>query len=166
VPHGVYRAAGDDRWVAIAVTTDAQFTALAEVLDLPIDLPRNLDGPSRRAARDRLGDLVAERVAREDHLSLAERLQEAGVPAAPVHDAEGVVDRDPQLAARRHWVRLNHDEMGETLYSNLPFRFSATPTELTIQAPMLGEHTTEVCRDVLGMEDSEIERLVSEGVLA
>jgi len=160
VPHGVYRTAGDDRWIAIAVTNDEQAAALVEVLGL------DMDPSSRRTDRLRVGDLVAARVAGEDHLDLALRLQAVGVPAAPVHDAEGVVDRDPQLAGRRHWVRLHHDEMGETLYNNLPFRFSATPTELTIQAPKLGEHTVEVCRDVLGMDEVEIDRLVADGALA
>ena len=94
------------------------------------------------------------------------RLQGAGVPAAPVHDARGVVDEDPQLAERRHFVRIPHAEMGDTIYGVAPFRLSATPVEMTVPAPLLGEHTLEICRDILGMDDAEVERLVGEGVLA
>jgi benzylsuccinate CoA-transferase BbsF subunit len=101
-----------------------------------------------------------------DHLELAWELQRSGVPAAPVHDAAGVVDRDPQLADRGHWVHLDHAEMGETLYNAPPFRFSVTSEPLTIPAPLLGEHTVEVCGELLGMSEDEISRLAAEGVLA
>jgi benzylsuccinate CoA-transferase BbsF subunit len=165
-PHGVYPAAGDDRWIAIAVTTDDQFAALAEILGLPEAVPRDLDETSRRERRAELDALVAEATVTFDPRELVTRLQERGVPAAPVHDAAGVVDEDAQLESRQHWVRLPHAEMGESLYNAPPFRFSRTPSELRAAAPLLGEHTVEVCREVLGMNNAEIDRLVADGVLA
>ena len=165
-PHGVYPCAGEDRWIAIAVTSDEQFLALVDALDLPAELATELeDEVARREAADGLDELIAERTRTEDHLALAQRLQRAGVAAGPVHDAGGVVDRDEQLAARRHWIRLEHEEMGETLYNALPFRLSRTPTELSMQAPMLGEHTEEVCREVLRLDDDRIQHLLDQGVL-
>ena len=165
-PHGVYPCRGEDRWIAIAVTTDKQFAALVTELDLPTDLvPPDLDAAGRHAAADQLDQLIAERTRDEDHVELAERLQWTGVPAGPVHDAAGVVDRDPQLAARGHWVRLHHEEMGETLYSAPPFRFSRMPAVPVRPAPMLGEHTEEVCSEVLGMPADAIQELVDDGVL-
>jgi benzylsuccinate CoA-transferase BbsF subunit len=165
-PHGAYPAAGEDRWIAIAVTTDAQFTALADTLGLAPEIPRELDEAGRRDRRAELDASVAAATATFDAVELAMRLQQLGVPAAPVHDAAGVVDSDVQLESRRHWVRLSHAEMGESLYNAPPFRFSRTPSELEVAAPLLGEHTVEVCRDVLGMDETEIERLTAEGVLA
>ena len=165
-PHGVYQCAGDDRWVAIAVTDDDQFRAVIDLLDLPQDqISADAEEGARREAADLLDGLIADRTREQDADELAMRLQEAGVPAGPVHDARGVVDQDPQLAARGHWIRLNHEEMGTTLYNALPFRFSNTPTGLTTQAPMLGEHTAEVCKEVLGMSPSRIEQLVAADVL-
>ena len=165
-PHGVYPCAGEDRWIAIAVTSDEQFRILVDELGLPPEVVTELsDQAARLGAADRLDDLIETRTRTEDHLELAERLQRAGVAAGPVHDAEGVVDRDAQLAARGHWVRLEHEEMGETLYNALPFRLSRTPTELSVQAPMLGEHTEEVCREVLGLDDDRIQELLDQGVL-
>lgn len=164
-PHGVYPARGDDRWVAIAVTTDGQFAGLVETLGLGDRVPADLDEASRRRRRDELDDLVAEATTAHDALELAMRLQHAGVPAAPVHDARGVVEDDAQLAARGHWVRLPHAEMGESLYNAPPFRFSRIRSDLEVPAPLLGEHTVEVCREVLGMSEEEIQRLVADGVL-
>jgi benzylsuccinate CoA-transferase BbsF subunit len=164
-PHGVYRCDGDDRWVAIAVASDAQFQALLDVLGLAGDRWRGMDESGRRRHAGPLDEYISTATRTRGHIDLALALQRAGVPAAPVHDARGVV-QDPQLRNRRHWIRLNHAEMGSTLYNAPPFRMSGTPVELTMQAPMLGEHTVEVCRDVLQMPQDEIDRLISDGVLA
>ena len=164
-PHGVYPAKGDDSWVAIAVANDTQFGALLDILGLAGRVSPDLDEMSRRARRQELDGLIAEATVAHDATELAMRLQQEGVPAAPVRDARGVVHDDAQLAARGHWVRLPHAEMGESLYNAPPFRFSRVPSELEVAAPLLGEHTAEVCREVLGMDDEEIDRLVAEGVL-
>ena len=162
-PHGVYPARGDDRWLAIAVTSEAQFASLVEVLGLAV--PVDLDEASRRARSEELDGLIAQATIAYDAVDLAMRLQQGGVPAAPVHDARGVVEEDAQLAFRDHWVRLPHAEMGESLYNAPPFRFSRGRSELELAAPLLGEHTAEVCREVLGMGEEEIDRLVADGVL-
>lgn len=165
-PHGVYLCSGDDRWIAIAVTTDDQFRALVDELELDAAaVDRSWDENVRRREHDALDAAISDRARHLDRDALAERLQAAGIPAGPVQDPRDVVDRDPQLAARGHWVRLDHAEMGRTLYNALPFRLSRTPTEITVPAPMLGEHTVEVCSDVLGMDPDEIQRLIDEEVL-
>jgi benzylsuccinate CoA-transferase BbsF subunit len=166
-PHGVYPCRGDDRWVAIAVTTDEQFAALGRVLGLdePV-MARVANESARLAGADELDELIASRSRSEDQVELAERLQRAGIPAGPVRDPRDLIESDPQLAERGHWVRLRHPEMGETIYNAPPFRLSETPTRLENPAPLLGQHTAEVCRDLLGMDDDEIERLTAAGVLA
>jgi benzylsuccinate CoA-transferase BbsF subunit len=101
-----------------------------------------------------------------DARELALELQASGVPAAPVQDAKAVVDDDPQLAVRGHWVRLTHAEMGETIYNAPPFRFSRTDGEIRVPAPLIGEHTVEICTELLGMDRDDVEGLIAEGVLA
>ena len=165
-PHGLYRCRGDDRWIAIAVTNQSEFGALLTTLGLgSAEVSPEMDLAQRRAQAARIDSVIESVTVGEQHQELATRLQRAGVPAAPVHDARGVVEDDAQLAARNHWVHLAHVEMGETIYGAAPFRFSTTPAELTVPAPLLGEHTGEVCREVLGMDDSEIGDLVAAGVL-
>jgi len=167
-PHGVYRCAGEDRWIAVTVTDDRQWPALQAVLGLPADAcPAEWAAEAaRHRDREALDALIATATADRDVADLFARLQQAGVPAGAVQDAADVVERDPQLQARDHWVRLEHPEMGETLYNAPPFRLTGTPVTLTRPAPLLGQHTAEICRDVLGLEDEEIARLQAAGVLA
>ena len=166
-PHGVYQTAGDDRWIALAVTSDDAWRATIDVLELG---PAQLDASwehevARQRDADRLDAVIAAAVADRDCDALVEQLQRAGVAAGQVRDAQGVVANDPQLAERGHWIRLEHQEMGTTLYNNVPFRLSKTPTEVSQAAPMLGEHTREICHELLGLSDEQIDGLVDSGVL-
>lgn len=169
-PHGVYPTAGDDQWIAIAVATDEQFAALVDVLEIEAGalgaVGAVATAAERRAVAGALDQLVAAHTHTREAGALVATLQRVGVPAGPVQDPRAVVEHDAQLAARHHWVRLDHREMGLSLYNAPPFRFSRTSNEIARPAPLLGEHTAEVCRDVLGMSEVEIESLVAEGVLA
>jgi benzylsuccinate CoA-transferase BbsF subunit len=162
-PHGLYPCAGEDNWVAIAVRTDAEWQRLGGVLGLAADqYPTASDRLADVAALD---DLVASRTCHEDAAALAERLQAAGVAAGPVQDSADLLDTDPQLAHRGHWVYLDHPEMGRTRYGMPPFRLPATPGELRTAAPVLGAHTREVLTEVLGMGETELDTLDAAGVL-
>lgn len=163
-PQGVYPCLGEDRWLTVTVENDVQWAALVRVLDLaPQHGWETVAG--RRVAAEAIDAAIAAATRRRDAVELMRTLQAAGVPAGVVNDVVDVVDRDPQLAHRRHWVRLPHPEMGQTLYNAPPFRFSAMSVEYRRGAPLLGEHTAEVCREILGMSNEEITRLTDEGVL-
>jgi benzylsuccinate CoA-transferase BbsF subunit len=166
-PHGVYPCAGEDRWLAITVTDDRQWPALRGVLALPEESCKAEWSAEEARHRDReaIDALIAAATAGRDADALFAALQAAGVPAGVVQDAADIVERDPQLEARGHWARLEHPEMGETLYNAPPFRLTGTPVTLTRSAPMLGQHTHEICREVLDLDDEEIFRLEAEGVL-
>ncbi|MBB6627545.1 CoA transferase [Nocardioides sp. KIGAM211] len=164
-PQGVYQCAGDDEWIAISVTDDRQWPAFTQVLDLPeAQWPRQCETEAgRHHNRERLDAVIATAVAGRDASALATELLERGVPAGRVASAADVMS-DPQLVARGHWVRLDHPEMGKTAYNGTPFALSRTPARLS-RAPMLGEHTREVCREYLDLDDREIDRLTADGVL-
>jgi benzylsuccinate CoA-transferase BbsF subunit len=166
-PHGVYQCAGNDRWVAVSVHDERQWAALREVLRLdPGALEPGWDTMAgRHRDRERLDGLISAAARGWDAREMTAALLAAGVPSAPVQDAAEVV-ADPQLAWRGHWVRPPHAEMGESLYNMPPYRLSATPVRIRSAAPRLGEHTEEICRDVLGLADAEIERLQTDGVLS
>src|SRR5262249_39123966 len=79
-----------------------------------------------------------------------------GIPAAPVVSARDV-DLNPQLRARRFFESLSHPIVGTHEYPGLPMRFSAgAPRWYRCAAPTLGQHTVEVLRDRLGLDDAEI----------
>lgn len=166
-PHGVYRCRGDDQWIALAVRTDGQWQAASEVLGLQpaAQEPDWSTADGRHADRDRLDDAIAVASAGHDAETLAGQLIARGVPAAPIRTADRVI-ADPQLAYREHFQLLHHPEMGERIYNRPPFRFSATDNSLTKPAPLLGQHTAEICREFLGMDETQVDDLIRDGVLS
>ena len=92
-------------------------------------------------------------------------LQRAGVPAGVVRTAADIVDEDPQLRHREHWVKLTHPEMGESIYNAPPFRITETSATPFAPAPLLGQHTDEVLTGILGLTPSDVEALRREDVL-
>ena len=159
-PHGVYPAAGDDRWVAIAVRSQAQWRALAELSGLPGDD----DLATRRAREDQIDAALAAWTAGQDAAALAARLQAAGIAAAAVATGRDLVDADEQLAARRFYRVLRHPVAGPVRHEGIVARLSATPGALTSPAPLLGQHTAEVLSELLGLDAGQLATLRAAGV--
>jgi crotonobetainyl-CoA:carnitine CoA-transferase CaiB-like acyl-CoA transferase len=145
-PHGVYRAAGDDRWVALACTDDAERAAL-------VGLAGGLD----HAAVERW---TGARSADE----AAEALQAAGVPAHTVQNS-GEAAVDPQLEHRRHFRRLPHPSLGEITVEGPRFALSRTPASVTTPGPTMGQHTELVLKEILGYDEDRFVDLLVSGVL-
>jgi len=160
-PHGVYPCRGDDSWIAIAVRDDEGWNQLRAVLGSPewAAEQRWEHAEGRRHGADELDARIAEATAGWDAAELMGALQGKGVPAGAVQTAADVVDIDPQLAHRGHWLTLDHPEMGPAIYNAPPFRCSRTPVGLQGPAPLLGEHTREVLRELMGVDDDEFEQL-------
>ena len=85
------------------------------------------------------------------------------MPAAKVNDARDLHE-DPQLVHRGHFTMLDHPRMGKYPTTTPAFDIEGAPPRFT-RAPLLGEHTVEVCRDLLGMGEDEIDALRERGVL-
>ena len=166
-PHGLYPCRGEDAWIAIAVRDDEGWHRLQAVLGSPswAAEPRWKHAEGRRRASNDLDARIAQCTADWDAYKLMAALQEHGVPAGVVQTAADVVDRDPQLAHRGHWLTLDHPEMGQAVYNAPPFRCSQTPVGLRGPAPLLGQHTREVLRELMDVGDAEYEELQAEQVL-
>jgi crotonobetainyl-CoA:carnitine CoA-transferase CaiB-like acyl-CoA transferase len=165
VPNNVYRCAGDDRWLAVTVTTDVEWAALCAALGHPEAAadPRFTGCDARKAHEADLDSLIGAWTRDADAFALAERLQAAGVAAGAVARAQDLF-ADPQLAHRGFFRRLNHVEIGEHAVLTQTFRISGMEPGPFIAAPLLGEHTYQICTDVLGMDADEIAALAAEGV--
>lgn len=164
VPHGVYPCDGVNRWITISIYDDAHWKSLLEVIGpLRVERPWH-DATVRRAHEQELDTLIGERTRVRDAAELMQQLQARGVVSGVVQNARDLIEHDPQLAHRQHWLRLPHKEMGASLYNASPVRLSRTPAQITRPAPLLGEHTREVCTQVLGMEDAEFARLHDAGI--
>jgi benzylsuccinate CoA-transferase BbsF subunit len=166
-PQGVYPCDGEEQWVAITVRSDAQWMSLLEALGVPVSQtdPRWGESAARREDRHRIDEVVSARTRHFNREAIVERLRDHGIAVSPVNSAAEVVADDLQLAAREHWTRLDHPEMGYTIYNRVPFRYSSYDTAPQRPAPLIGEHTEEVLSELLGMGRSEILRLSEEGVL-
>src|SRR5262249_26410410 len=167
-PHGVYPCAGDDRWIAIAVFDDDAWRSLARAAGDP---PWARDGrfatrAGRAAHAAELDALVAAWTRDLDADELMGRLQAAGVAAGRVADAADLCARDPQLAARGHFVDVPTPEGGTVRLDGPAFLMSETPARVRGPGPLLGEHTDEVLHGLLGLDAEEIVRLRADGVVA
>jgi benzylsuccinate CoA-transferase BbsF subunit len=166
-PHSVYRCLGEgEKWCAIAVGTDEEWESFCNAIGSPewTNNPRFSTLRGRKANEDELDQLVEQWTIQHTPHEVMTRLQEAGVPAGVVQSGEDLVV-DPQLKHREALVPLKHPEIGDHLYQAPAFRLSRTPHELTMPAPCLGEHNDYVLKEVLGMSDDEIAKLVASGAL-
>ncbi len=167
VPHGVFRAAGEDRWCAIAVESDAQWRALVRVLGEPAWArdPRfaTLDG--RASHVESIEDALAAWTRTRDAFAIAETLQAAGVPAGPVHTIRDLWERDRQLRARGFFEKVPHRSLGEVTASAIPPHLSRTPGRTDSSGGLVGSDDDYVLRELLGLDDATLARLVASGVV-
>ncbi len=161
-PHGAYPCAGENRWCAISVFTDAQWDALRGIVGDPLSDARFESVEDRKAHEDDLDAAIAAWTASQDSHDLAERLQAAGVPAHHVNDARDV-DTDPQLVHRGHWWPIEHPVIGPMTWDSPSYRLSETPAYPQRPAPRLGEHNEYVYRDLLGYSEEEFVELMVSG---
>ncbi len=174
-PHNAYKCAPlsdggrpmDERWVAIACFSDEEWTALVRALDNP-DWAADPKFATHEARKQNEGELDANInawTADKDAYEVMHLLQSSGVPAAVVESAREMLDYDEHLKERGYYVYLDHPEAGRSAYDGPPFRLSKTPGELRWPAPLLGQHTEYVCKEILGLSDEEIAELMVAGAL-
>ena len=120
--------------------------------------------PARLEHREELDAAIAVWTAGFEPAALEELLQSVGVPAHRLSNAPDVL-ADPQLKAREHIVFLDHPQFGSVPYESSRMRFSRTPAVLRWPGPKIGEHNDYVLRELLGLNDSEIAKLVSSKAL-
>ena len=174
-PHGAFRCADDpasvgspDRWVAIACRNDEQWRGLCEALGQPGAASDARFGSldARKQNEDDLEALVGSWVRERRAEDVAEALQSRGVPAGVVENAQDLLDRDEHMKARAYYQYLDHPEIGRSAYDGPAARLSRTPGYHAAPAPLLGEHTFEVCERILGLNPDEIADLAAAGILA
>lgn len=155
-PQGAYPCAGQDRWLAISVSSDDEWARLVDVMGRPEwsihpDLATN-DG--RWPRHDEIDEHLARWTETQHRDELFHLLQRAGVPAAPVL-TEADAFADPHLIAREYFRPLDSPETGKHLYPGHSFRWldGGAPLAWGRPAPGLGVDNEYVYRDVLGFDD-------------
>ena len=166
-PHECFRCAdgvdGGDEWIAISVQDDGQWRRLAAAAEL--DRPEWRTAEGRKADEANLEAALSAWTRGWNHLTLQQHLQAIGVPAAAVHSTLSHL-RDPHLAARDWWLHLTHPDTGTRQYQGFPWRLRRRPASCSRPAPRMGEHTVEILKEALRLDDSVIEGLMERGVAA
>ena len=165
-PHGVFACEGDDRWCAVAVMDDAQWLRLCEAVgreDWAADAGLR-EAAGRKAREDELEAGLGAWCGKRSAEEAQERLQAAGVPAHLVATMADV-QHDRQLDARGHFWETDHPVIGPLTYDGPAYLLSETRAGPRNPAPLLGQHTEQVFREVLGYSEEELAELVVSGAL-
>ena len=176
-PYGVYPCRGGDQWIAIDVSSDAEFVALcgalaagpgdaavqSELAHAPLDT-RFAHAEARMAHAAALDELIVRETEIWHKEDLFHKLQQAGVCAAPLNDPFDALS-DRHLREVGFFQRLSVEGVGEHRYPGLTFTMRRTPNELRTPPPRLGEHNGEIYRDLLGYSDAELAELEALGLV-
>ena len=165
-PHGAYRCAGDDRWIAIAVESEAHWRELCAELGAP-ELAadeRFASLEARLAAQDELDAAIEARTRERDPRALMYALQARGVPAGLAQQMQDKMEHDEQLAARGFYRAAPSPELDDRYFEGLPFLLRQLGWDVRRGAPTLGEHIDEVLSE-LGCTPEEISQLRAEAAV-
>jgi len=165
VPHSHYPTK-DDKWIAIACTSDKIFARLAELRGEPGLAGEGKWGKvaHRERHRSEVDAWVAEWTCKHTLNELIAACGACDVPCGPVNSIAEIF-KDPQFAAREDISLFKDPRIGEIAMPNVCPRLSDTPGSITSLGPKLGEHNDEVYIGLLGMSKEEIGRLKDEGVI-
>jgi crotonobetainyl-CoA:carnitine CoA-transferase CaiB-like acyl-CoA transferase len=165
-PHGVFRCAGEDRWVAIAVLDDEDWHRFTAAVAEPWITDARF---ATAAARLEHVEALCESVERWTRLRSPEEVtalcQRHGVAAFTVANGEDLCARDPHLQWRGYWARVAEPEGRAVALDGVATRLSRTPGFVTAPGPLHGEHTERVLRDVLGCSQAQIATLRADRVI-
>jgi crotonobetainyl-CoA:carnitine CoA-transferase CaiB-like acyl-CoA transferase len=170
-PHGAYRCAGEDNWIAISVQSDEQWQRLVEAIGSPVWAidKRYATAAGRKGAEDELDRHVTNYTVTQERYALMDLLQARDIPAGAVQKASDRFDRDEQLRTRGYFVDLPQSAIGTWPVESFPAKLSRSPADvggLTHRAaPKLGEDNDYVYQHILGLSVDEMTRLREEDVI-
>jgi crotonobetainyl-CoA:carnitine CoA-transferase CaiB-like acyl-CoA transferase len=162
-PYQAFHAS--DGWINIGGANQPNWERIVDVLGHPEwrDDPRFATNSARMENLTALTALMDAVLSTRTKAEWIARFDAAGVPVGPVHSI-GEALAHPQTLARGMVVDVVHPQAGPTKALGCPIHFSATPTQITRPAPLLGEHTREVLREH-GYADDDIEGFIAAGVV-
>ena len=163
VPYQPFRTKDGD--VILACGNDNLFNKFCEVAGCQaLAQDARFSTNSKRVEnREEITRLLAEIFAKRTTKDWCDALEAAGVPNGPINDLQQVFE-EPQVLARGMKIELEHAAAGKVPLIASPMKFSGTPLEFRNPPPVLGQHTDEVLRSVLHLDDAAIAKLRADGV--
>jgi crotonobetainyl-CoA:carnitine CoA-transferase CaiB-like acyl-CoA transferase len=156
VPYGTFAVA--DGFINVAVGSDAQYRRFCEALDAPelASDPRFATNPQRQAARPELVREIERRLRNGSRADWLVRLERHGIPAGPILDLAEAFS-SPLAGDREMQVEIDHPLAGRISQVGAPWKMDGRSSPIRLAPPTLGQHTTEVLREVLGYDDAMLE---------
>jgi benzylsuccinate CoA-transferase BbsF subunit len=159
-PHGIYPCA-EDGWIAIDCQDDRQWATLAVMVGHPgwaAEGSACAVVAGRLKERANLDAALARWTASQGHIDLMERLQASGVAAGALLSGPELL-ADAHLRARDAFILQERDLVGPAHYPSQPYKFRFAAAAPNRRAPYLGEHSNEVLRECLGLDEQELDEL-------
>ena len=156
----------DGSYIIAAIGTDALFVRFAKVIGRP-DLPedeRFRTNPLRTRNRKALNEILDPIMMTKTTAEWEAIFEEEGLPYSPINNMKQICE-DPHIAYRKMLVEIDQPRVGKMRIAASPIRMSETPGEVYAPAPLLGQHTDEVLKALLGYDDETIAQLKKEGVI-
>lgn len=164
VPYQVF--ASKDGFLIIAVGNNEQFKRLCRLLGRPdlADDPEFSTNQNRVRNRTVLIELLQPLVEEKTTDEWIAVLERESIPCGPISSLDQTF-ADPQVMHRGMRVELDHALAGKVPLVGSPFKLSASPVEYRYPPPLLGEHTDEILRDLIGMDQDAIDALRADGIV-
>ncbi len=161
-PHGTYPCEGDDAWIVIQVMNEDQWVSLQQLVGNSLEPFGAL--ADRIENRDQLDQLISDWTRNQEPQQLMFLLQKNGIPAAATHTSASLL-ADVHLKSRGYWQWLDRAVVGKQPNPSLAYRQGTEPFVITSPAPTLGQHNEEVLADIIGMDEADLVRLRSIGII-
>jgi crotonobetainyl-CoA:carnitine CoA-transferase CaiB-like acyl-CoA transferase len=163
IPYQAFRTADD--WLVIAAFNERMWQDFCSAVGQPgwASDPRFAKTAQRAEHREVLIPMINEVLATRPAREWAARLEAVGVPCSLVNRIDQIVT-DQQVLSRDMVVEMDVPGLGPIKMAGLPLKFSETPGRLERHPPRLGEHTSELLRE-LGYDQARIDALVGRGAV-
>jgi len=167
-PHNAYRTLGGgyNDWCVIACLSDEEWTSLVSLMGSPAWATDGkfaiLDG--RLKHQDEMDRGIEKWAITFGKYELADKCQASGVRAMPVQSSQDRIENDPQLKHRGMFSILKHPMLGDWKFQSAPFQYDGVKVPVKGPPPMIGEHTTKIMGDLLGISRDELLQGFEEGV--
>jgi len=166
VPYEIFPSS--DGYFSLAVGNDGQFQKFCALIGEPAlhQDQRFTTNESRVVNRDKLIPILRQALVLQPTSHWLNLFEQNGIPASPVNDIKQVFD-DPQIAARDMRINMPHPDAGEKgidLIGN-PVKFSKTPVSYRRPPPKLGQHTQEILKEYLNLDQSTLDAYQEQGVI-
>ena len=164
VPYQTFPTA--DGWMIVAAGNDGQYRHFVTVGGEPqlANDQRFLTNPDRVKHRKELVPLLEKMTRKKTKGEWIKLLETANVPCGPINNFKEVFENE-QVIARNVKIHAPHPSVGNMKLVASPMKLSKTPTEVRMAPPTLGQHTSEILRERLHLDDETIAQLHQKGVI-